>query len=94
MREKTTYSELREKLLSFERAATSYSSQAVYKEFDIGRGDDKQQHDDVVPKDIDRIKRKDKGKAKGKSKGSVRAKEKDGKCKDKGKGYGTYKHCV
>lgn len=73
MDDKTTYSELREKLLSFERTATSYSSSSVYRQFDIGRREDK--HDESVPMDIDRIKGKVKGKAKGKGKG-----------KDKGKG--------
>ena len=74
--------DLREKLLSFERTTTSYSCSPVYKEFDIGRRDDK--HDEAVPMDVDRIEGKDKGKAQGKGKG------KDGRGKDKGKGYGSY----
>ena len=76
MDESTTYSELREKLLSFERATASHSSLAVYTEF-VGGRDDKQQHDDVGPMDVDRIEGKTKAKQK------VRAKETRAKTKAK-----------
>ena len=86
MDESATYSELREKLLSFERTTTSYSSQAVCKDFDIGIRDDKQQH--VVPMDTERIKRKEKGKAKGKNKGKRLQR------KRQGQGLWRLQHCI
>eukprot|EP00435_Cladocopium_sp_Y103_P040582 s1727_g11.t1 len=90
MEEDADYSKIREKVISWERTASSWSSQAVYRELDIKKDD---RNDEVVPMEIDRVKGKAKGKQKGKSKSAGKdskgeGKWKDGKTKSKDKGKG------
>ena len=91
MEEDADYGKIREKVVSYERTTSSWSSQANYREFDIKKDDG---HDEAVPMEVDRVKGIFKGKQKGKSKWSGKdynkgkGKWKDGKpkLKDKGKG--------
>ena len=83
--EDASYTEMREKVLSYERTTTSFSAQNLYHELRIK---DQPKQDEPTPMEIDRVawKGKDKGKkGKGKSFG------KDGKSKGKGKPYGKVK---
>lgn len=85
--DETDYATTKEKVISYERTTTSWSSQAVYQELKIK---DKPANDDgPAAMDVDRVKGREKGK-KGKGKSSTKD-GKDGKGKGKWKSDGKSK---
>ena len=87
MDEKSSYATIRERVISYERTTTSWSSNTVYKELDIK---DFPKQDEPTPMEIDMVGKGSKGKGK-KGKGKF-AKGEKGKNSWKGDGKGKSKN--
>ena len=90
MDDKTTYEQMRSRLLEYERSSQTWSAENILSSLSVQSDHTKhKEYHGPIPMEIDRIEGKGKGKGKGKD-GKGKGKGGKGKGKSSGKGYGSY----
>ena len=90
MDDKTTYEQMRSRLLEYERSSQTWSAENILSSLSVQSDHTKRkEYQGPIPMEIDRIEGKGKGKGKGKD-GKGKGKGGKGKGKSSGKGYGSY----